>query len=108
MESKVVYSVETKKYLRDLVYFLFQNEYFGFEEDAKNYVDRITFFIEESISTYPSKTSPEEFKIFGEKFMLYKANAQTTWYIFFDCDEDKFLIKFITNNHTDFIKDFNL
>lgn len=108
MESEVVYSVGTKKYLRDLVYLLFQNEYFGFEEEAKKYVDKITFFIEENISTYPSRKSTEEFKKFGEKFILYKANSQTSWYIFFDQNEHKYLIKFITNNHTDFIKDFNL
>ena len=107
MENEVIYSAETKKYLQELVYLLFQNEYFGFEEDAKYYVDKITFFIEENISVYPSKNSPEEFKKYGEKFMLYKANAQTSWYIFFDQNEHKFLIRFITNNHTDFIKDFN-
>lgn len=40
--------------------------------------------------------------------MLYKANNHTSWYIFFDQSEHKYLIKFITNNHTDFIQNFNL
>ena len=40
--------------------------------------------------------------------MFYKANANTTWYIFFNQDEQRFVVKFITNNHTNFIANFNL
>jgi len=107
VEREVVYSAETKKYLRDLVHLLFRKGYFGFRKDAKNYVDKMTLFIEENISDYPAKISPQEFKSFGERYIIYKANQQTSWYIFFSQEEQYFFIKFITNNHTDFIKDFN-
>lgn|SRR5690606_7782499 len=108
MERKVVYSSETKAFLRGLVYLLFEKEYFGFEEDAKNYVDKITYFIEEKLPDYPTKPTPEKLEKFGEKYIVYKANDRTSWYIFFSQEEEFYFIKFITNNHTDFIKDFNL
>ncbi len=108
MERKVIYSSGTRKFLRNLIYILFENDYFGFQEDAKNYVDRITIFIEEKIAEFPSKETPEVLKKFGERYVTYKANNRTTWYIFFSQEEDFYFIKFITNNHTDFIQNFNL
>lgn len=108
MEKIIQYSEEVEFFLNDLIDILFDNEYLGFQEDALNYVIKIVEFINQNISTYPSKTTPLNLTQFGEKFILYKANAQTSWYIFFDQNEHKFLIKFITNNHTDIIKDFNL
>lgn len=108
MEKIIQYSEDVEFFLNDLIDILFEKEYLGFPTDAQNYVVKIVEFISQNISTYPSKNTPQYLTQFGEKFMLYKANAQTSWYIFFDQNEHKFLIKFITNNHTDFIKDFNL
>ena len=108
MEKIILYSEETEIFLNDLVEILLENEYIGFFEEAQNYVIKILRFINENISTYPAKTTPNNLKEFGEKYLLYKANAHTIWYIFYDQNEHKYLIKFITNNHTDFIKDFNL
>lgn len=74
MEKEIVYSSETEEFLRDLVYLLFQNEYFGFEEEAKYYVDKITLFIEQNISNFPSKNSPEEFEKYGKKYIKFSDN----------------------------------
>ena len=108
MEEIILYSEEVEIFLNDLIDILFDNEYLGFREDAQDYAIKIVEFINQSISTYPSKHTPPNLSQFGEKFMLYKANNHTSWYIFFDQNEHKFLIKFITNNHTDFIQNFNL
>ena len=36
--------------------------------------------------------------------MFYKSNPRTTWYIFFDKEDNQYLITFITNNHTEIAK----
>lgn len=41
--------------------------------------------------------TPENFKKFGKKFIKYKANNNTSWYIFFD---QKILVNHIINNHS--------
>lgn len=87
MEKIVYYSEEVEIYLNQLIDTLFEKEYFGFREDAQMYVANIKWFIDDNISIYPPKSLPIELKEFGEKYILYKANAQTTWYIFYDQDE---------------------
>lgn len=41
----------------------------------------------------------------GKKYLKYASNKRTTWYIFFDQKDDKFLINHILNNHSqDFLE----
>lgn len=108
MEKVIIYLPNVELFLNELVDILFEKEYFGFKKDAVLYTIKIKIFIEENISNYPSKIPPEEFRKYGEKYIIYKANNQTSWYIFFSQEDEYFFIKFITNNHTDFNKDFNL
>ena len=107
MEKVIVYSQEAEKYLKELIDVLFENEYFSFRDDAIEYVLKIRDYVRQNIA-YPAKETPIKFREHGEKYLFYKANANTTWYIFFNQDEQRFVIKFITNNHTDFIANFNL
>lgn len=104
----IIYLPKVEYFLNNLVDILFEQEYFGFKEYAMLYTTKIKVFIEEKISEYPSKNTPEGLKKYGEQYMTYKANNRTTWYIFFSHEEQTYFIKFITNNHTDFIKEFNL
>ncbi len=107
MEKVIVYSHEAEEYLKKLIEILFEKEYFNFRDDAIKYVLSIKNFVHQNIS-YPAKKTPIKYSKYGEKYMFYKANASTTWYIFFNQDEHRFVVKFIANNHTDFIADFNL
>ncbi|NLN33572.1 MAG: hypothetical protein GX159_08255 [Flavobacteriaceae bacterium] len=106
--EKIIYLPQVEIFLNDLVDILFEQEYFGFQNDAEIYIKKIKIFIQEKISVFPSKKTPEVLKKFGERYVTYKANNRTTWYIFFSQEEDFYFIKFITNNHTDFIQNFNL
>jgi len=106
--EKIIYLPQVEIFLNDLVDTLFEQEYFGFQNDAEIYMKKIKIFIQEKISIFPSKETPEVLKKFGEKYVTYKANSRTTWYIFFSQEEDFYFIKFITNNHTDLIQNFNL
>ncbi|MDE1193483.1 MAG: hypothetical protein PW786_15255 [Arachidicoccus sp.] len=87
---------------------LFEKEYFGFIESAEEYVWKIRDFIEENISTYPTKKTPFGLLQYGEKYLTYKANQSTTWYIFFSKIEETFFVKFITNNHTSLSAELNI
>lgn len=49
----IIYIQEVENYLEDLVDILFFEEYFGFDDAAQNYAQKIVHFIEESIQTFP-------------------------------------------------------
>lgn len=68
--------------LENLIQILFENDYFGFEESAQIYVSKIYDFIEFDIINFPYKIFPEKLKHLGTKYAFYKANENTTWYIF--------------------------
>lgn len=108
MEKIIIYSPDVEIYFKKLINVLFKKEYFGFREDAKLYVARIIDFIENNIAGYPAKNTPAELQKYGNKYIFYKANKRTTWYIFFDVDEERYFVKFITNNHTELAASFNL
>lgn len=108
MEKVIIYLPEVEHFLNDLVDLLFEKEYFGFKEDAVLYVLKIKHYISQNISSFPAKSTPTEHRHHGEKYIFYKANVNTTWYIFFSQEEQTFFIQFITNNHSDFTTKFNL
>lgn len=103
MEEIVIYSEEFHQSIEELVEILYAKEYFGFRVDCQFYADKIYDFIDFNVMKPISKNSPLAYQKFGKKFIKYKANNNTSWYIFFDQKEHKFLINHITNNHS---KDF--
>jgi len=104
----IVFTEEFDEIAEELMLALYVQDYFGFIEDAKNYVDKIYAFIKRNIAIFPARNTPDKHKHYGEKYLLYKANANTTWYIFFSQIEQVYFVQFITNNHTNFVADFNL
>jgi len=79
----VQYLPEAEEYLNDLAFVLFQKDYFGFLESSFDYVDDIVDFIEYNLQIFPFKNTPENLLQLGSKYIFYKANNTTTWYIFF-------------------------
>lgn len=100
----VQYLPEVEDYLNDLTYLLFQKEYFGFLESSFKYVDNIVDFIEFNLSTFPAKRTPEHLLRNGSYYIFYKANANTTWFIFFEKLDHRYLVTYITNNHSEISK----
>ncbi len=95
--EKIKLSEEIVYQLIDLIDTLYLKGYFGFKENALDYVEDIENFI----FTIPTqKQSLSKYKRIGSYYSKYKRNNKTTWYVFFDRHEDLYLIKFITNNHT--------
>jgi len=93
------------EYLDELITVLFYDEYFSFEQNAQLYVEKIYDFMEYSLPSLPHKIVPKSLKKLGSFYIFYKANNRTTWYIFFEKHENRYLITHITNNH---IGDINL
>ncbi|ANI88054.1 hypothetical protein A9P82_01185 [Arachidicoccus ginsenosidimutans] len=108
MEKIIIYLPEVRIYFNDLMDVLFKQEYFGFMDSAEEYVLKIKSFIEENIATFPAKNTPVELQQYGEKYLTYKANEHTSWYIFFSQIEQNYFIKFITNNHTSLAAKLNI
>jgi hypothetical protein len=103
LEKVVIFSDLFHQSLEELVEILYDEDYFGFKIDCHLYVDKIYDFIESNIDYPISRNSPESFQKYGKKYLRYKANNHTFWYIFFDEKDNRFLINHILNNHS---KDF--
>lgn len=97
--EEIVFRLDVVNQLDDLVFTLFKEDYFSYPENAKIYVDKIVNFTFNSIETFPHKITPSKLVHLGEKYIFYKANSRTTWYIFFDSNTNKILITGILNNH---------
>lgn len=102
-EIKIIYSKNFVDQLDDLTKILYKHNYFGFIEDADSYVDKIYHYVDNNIDKPISKKSPEQFHKYGKKYLKYKANQHTFWYIFFNQKDEKFLVNYTLNNHS---KDF--
>lgn len=94
------YKPEAEDYFNDLVFILFKEDYFSYLENALIYKNKILHFIENNISTFPSRKTPIQLKNFGSKYIFYKSNQRTTWYIFFEEKGAQFLVTNITNSHS--------
>lgn len=104
MEKIIILQKDVTDFLENLVQILFDKEYFGFEESAQIYVQKIYDFIESELPDFPPKQTPDELSRFGSEYVLYKANNHTTWYLFFERKDNRYLVTYITNNHVEKIR----
>ena len=99
--EKVIFNKAVLEYFDDLVFTLFEEEYFGFSESARNYTDKIVDFVISSILSFPQKKTPKSLQYLGSNYIFYKTNARTTWYIFFEKRNQNYLITGIINNNSE-------
>ena len=93
------------RFLDDLINELYKKEYFGFIESAEKYVSDIYKAIPDRIKKTTHKKTPNNIKYLGSNYIFYKANARTTWYVFFEKQDAIFLITGIMNNHCEEAKE---
>lgn len=103
-EITVILRKNVTDYLEELIFILYGNEYLGFESDAEEYVQKIYDFIEYNLPIFPFKKTPENLSQLGSKYIFYKANHTTTWYIFFENVENRYIVTFITNSHSEIVQ----
>lgn len=95
-------SPKARMMLDELIDILYYENYFSYKKTAQDYVNNIYDFI----STIPAlRPKPTLNKNFGGWYCKYKHNSKTSWYFIFDIEDDSYLIKNITNNHSpDYVK----
>lgn len=96
---EVIFTPTVINFLDDLVRILYKKEYFGYIESAEEYVSKIYEAIPEIIKTTHHKQTPSSLKHLGSNYVFYNSNKRTTWYVFFEKKNQKYLITGIINNH---------
>jgi len=96
--EKIILLPEVIYKLNELINILYEKEYFGFIESSFKYVNDIYDFIHSLPTLHYKETANKKF---GEYYCSYKANRNTIWYITFDKKGDRFIVQYITNNHTE-------
>ena len=101
MGRQIIFLPEFIDYLDELSFKLYKLDYFGFKDSAKRYTDKIIEFCQQKVGVLTGKEAPAHFIIYGEnmKYVIYNPNKQTSWYIFYQKYENKYIVRYITNNH---------
>lgn len=103
---KVVATKEVKEYLNNLIAILYEKEYFGFRESAREYIIGLIADIENNLPKLQHKVAPKHFEKDGKgtHYAMFRKNKQTVWYAFFTIHvmkaEKIYLVRYIANNHT--------
>ncbi len=84
--KRIVLSHEFVDELEELFDILVGRGFFSYDEYALKYIDDIEQFIMSSIHVYPKRNAPAIFAKYGRdlKYIAYKKNARTTWYVLFE------------------------
>lgn len=102
---KIVFLPEVLEYFNELSTILYENEYFGFEEDALNYIDNLLHDIETKLNTSVQRPAPSYFDKYGARmsYATFRRSKSTQWYVFFSKYKKEkeiiYLIRHISNNH---------
>lgn len=107
MEIEIIYNSKVEDFLFDLTYILFKEEYFGFFESSKDYVLNLIVEIETHLELSPHRRSPKQLQKHGKFYITFNTTQPTTWYIFFDKNNNRYFVEFITNNHAPNAEFFN-
>ena len=101
MGREIVYAEDVEQFLDELLFILFQKGYFGFPDSAKSYVDKLLDYVKQNIGILPGRDAPQYFSRYAKnmKYIIYRANKSTEWYVFYQQHGTIFLIRHITNNH---------
>ncbi|MCD8166847.1 MAG: hypothetical protein LUE93_12470, partial [Bacteroides sp.] len=101
---KIIYPKAVNLYLKELIKILYQKEYFGYHESARDYVLSLRREVEATIHIRQKRKAPSYFSRYGKDlwYVSYPRSKQTTWYFFFTHHaEDVYVIRYITNNHVE-------
>jgi hypothetical protein len=94
---EVILTPFVAKQTKSLADLLFAKGYFSWVDDAENYVLALVDFIYSIPSQKHYRTKHPKY---GHWYCRYKPNKHTTYYITFDTDGQRYLIKNIISSHT--------
>jgi hypothetical protein len=98
----VKFSPGVAEYLADLIEILYNKDYFGFKDAAKEYVETLAIEIKTTIGNKSKRPAPPHFNRYGKgmSYAVFKKNNNTQWYVFFHHEDDIYYVRYIGNNHT--------
>jgi len=102
---KVLFTLRMREYTKHLIRILYEEGYFGLEENAQKYVDDLIFDIESNLPAKRHTPAPKHFDKYGKgmKYVAFRKSRHTTWYVFFKTYEENgeaiYLVRYISNNH---------
>ena len=98
---EIVFYPDVVEHLDRLGKQLYDKGYFGFRKNAISYIQKMVDFIVAKIAVIPAIPAPEYFNRYGSNlhYIIYNSTKKTSWYIFFQQIDNRFLIRHITNNH---------
>lgn len=107
-DAEILILPEADEFLKFLPDELVKNNYYAWRESAERLVNDILEFIL-TIPVIPHYSLTEKaanyFRRYGSDlfyvFFTRKSSPNTTWYIFFSKCDNRYLIRYITNNHKD-------
>jgi hypothetical protein len=103
----VSFTPKMREYANRLIRILYEDEYFGTEEKARQYVDNLIYDIERNLPVKRHRPAPARYDKYGKgmKYASFRKNKRTTWYAFFKKYEGNgetiYLVRYIGNNHTE-------
>ena len=103
---KVIFLPEILEYFEDLMVILYEKEYFGYKDSARNYVTELINEIKENLPNRLHKPASKYFDKYGKnmEYAGFRKNKNTIWYAFFTSykvnRETIYLVRHIANNHT--------
>jgi len=102
---KVIFAPEIRIYFQELSELLWEQDYFGFEDQAIRYVRELFYDIQDNLPSKLKKKAPKHFHKYGKnlEYAIFPKNKNTTWYVFFSTYEKEgelfYLVNYISNNH---------
>jgi hypothetical protein len=101
MARQVIFLPEVGKYLEVISFILYDEGYFGLKKSCIEYIGKLVNYANQCVGIIADKPAPPYFIRYGwnMRYITYHENKKTSWYIFFQHENDKFLIRYITNNH---------
>jgi hypothetical protein len=104
---RVVVTPSVYEFLENLVITLYEQGYFGFEDNARKYVDELYDDITQTLPSRLKKPAPPHYDKYGGGlyYAIFKKNNRTSWYAFFRLyqkdGELYYQVRYIGNNHTE-------
>lgn len=98
---EIVISPKVIDYLDQLIYKLYEENYFSYLENAEQNVSNIFDAIPTAITYQRHRETPSSLLALGQNYITYQSSKKTTWYIFSTKKNHKVLDRHITNNHTE-------
>ena len=103
----VLFLPEIQEYFYELEIILYEKGYFGYEENAIDYVDDLVIEIKTNLPKMAHKPAPKYYEKYGKDlyYITIRKNKRTHWYTFFskyiENGETIYLVCYVGNNHTE-------